>query len=103
MKYCCEDMCNFVREDTDDNSEIYQNPDILIVYIPKFDEYGLIIHDGGESSVQINYCPWCGKRLPESKRDIWFEELEKKGIEDFSGESIPEKYKTDEWWRNSKK
>ena len=96
MDYCCENMCNFTREDTGVNEEIYQNPDVLIVYIPKFDEYGIIIHDGGESSVQINYCPWCGNKLPVSKRDLWFEELEQMGMEDFDGENIPDNFKTDD-------
>jgi hypothetical protein len=27
--------------------------------------HGIIVHDGGASSVQIAYCPWCGKRLPQ--------------------------------------
>jgi hypothetical protein len=25
--------------------------------------YGLIVHDGGSSSIQINFCPWCGSPL----------------------------------------
>lgn len=96
MDYCCDAMNNFAGQE---NEEIYHNPDMLIVYTSKFNEYGLIIHDGGESSIQINYCPWCGQRLPVSKRDSWFEELENTGIEDFSEEHIPEKFKTDEWWQ----
>ena len=31
--------------------------------------YGLIIHDGGTSAVTIQFCPWCGSKLPASKRD----------------------------------
>ncbi|WP_430622924.1 DUF6980 family protein [Candidatus Enterococcus ferrettii] len=71
--------------------------DMLIVYTSKFNEYGLIIHDEGESSIQINNCPWCGQRLPVSKRDSWFEELENISIEAFSEEHIPKKFKTDDW------
>lgn len=99
MNDCCENMCNFTRKDNGDDASIYQNPDILIAYIPKFNEYGIIIHDGGESSIQINYCPWCGAKLPNSKRDLWFDELEKLGIYDFNDEDIPKKYKSDVWWR----
>lgn len=30
--------------------------------------YGIIIHDGGSSAVVINYCPWCGAKLPDEAR-----------------------------------
>jgi hypothetical protein len=43
-------------------------PDALIGYSPKFDEYGLLIHDGGTSSLAIRFCPFCGAALPHSKR-----------------------------------
>jgi hypothetical protein len=26
--------------------------------------YGLIVHDGGSSVIEISFCPWCGSRLP---------------------------------------
>ena len=44
-------------------------PDHLVRYLPVFREYGLLIHDGGSSFVRIQFCPWCGSRLPESLRD----------------------------------
>jgi hypothetical protein len=43
-------------------------PDALIEYSPTFDEYGLLIHDGGASSLTISFCPFCGAALPHSKR-----------------------------------
>jgi hypothetical protein len=70
---------------------------MLLAYSPKFDEYGMIIHDGGSSTVQILFCPWCGTKLPDSKRDRWFDELEAQGIDPTSS-SIPEVYQTDKWW-----
>ena len=73
-------------------------PDALISYSAKFDEYGIIVHDGGSSSISIDHCPWCGSKLPESQRDRWFYELEKLGITDPSEEEIPEIY-TDGRWR----
>ncbi|MFB7585093.1 DUF6980 family protein [Streptomyces hydrogenans] len=27
----------------------------------KFQEYGLIFHQGGTSSITIDCCPWCGR------------------------------------------
>ncbi|WP_412760022.1 DUF6980 family protein [Methylobacterium guangdongense] len=28
--------------------------------------YGLMVHDGGSSVVEIAFCPWCGAKLPQS-------------------------------------
>ncbi len=75
--------------------------DIIVKYNEIFDEYGIPIYDGGASVVQIDYCPWCGHKLPESKRDRWFEELRQQGIEDVDNQ-IPEQYQSDQWWRNPK-
>jgi Domain of unknown function (DUF6980) len=73
-------------------------PDALVAYLPKFDEYGLVVHDGGSSIVQIHFCPWCGTRLPESRRDQWFEELEKRGIDPLS-DHVPPELQSDAWYR----
>jgi hypothetical protein len=73
-------------------------PDALINYLATFDEYGIMVHDGGSASVSIDFCPWCGARLPESQRARWFEELEVLGIKDPFAEAIPEFY-TDGRWR----
>jgi hypothetical protein len=70
----------------------------LIEYSAKFREYGLIVHDGGGSSISIEYCPWCGVKLPESLRDLWFDELESQGFESPFEDAVPDKYKTDEWY-----
>ena len=82
------------------SSTDFINVDSPIIYIEKFDEYGLKILDGGTSSVLIEFCPWCGKKLPESKRDQWFDEIEKLGIDPWS-EEIPEKYLGNKWYLNS--
>lgn len=74
-------------------------PDNLIYYSEKFDEYGIIIHDGGPSFSKISHCPWCGFKLPESKRDRWFDELEAQGFDDPFEQEIPSKYTTGEWYR----
>lgn len=77
----------------------FECPDVLIRYSPKFDEYGLVIHDGGSSSIQIQFCPFCGHELPESKRDRWFDELEDLGFSAPLVDDIPEQYKSDAWYR----
>jgi hypothetical protein len=27
--------------------------------------FGLLVHDGGSSVIEIAYCPWCGTKLPQ--------------------------------------
>jgi hypothetical protein len=89
-------MCEKLKSNS---SADFENVDTPILYIEKFDEYGLKIYDSGSSSIEIEFCPWCGQKLPESKRDQWFEEIEQLGIDPWSND-IPEKYLNDSWYRN---
>jgi hypothetical protein len=54
--------------------------------------------------VEVFYCMFCGKQLPKSVRDEWFDILEKEyGLKKPWGEDeplIPKEFFTDEWWRN---
>ena len=52
------------------------------------------------SQMIINNCPWCGTKLPESKRDLWFDTLESIGYDDPWEQNIPQKYKS-KLWRQS--
>lgn len=97
--HCCDDMRDAVTSSCSDHPHRHDCPDALIQYTPKFDEYGLIIHDGGTSSVAIRHCPFCGRALPASKRARWLETLEASGI-DPHGSSIPDSFQTDRWWRD---
>ena len=67
-KHCCADMARALRFDCDKCADAFECPDTLLHYSERFREYGLIIHDGGESWSVIRYCPWCGAMLPESTR-----------------------------------
>jgi len=40
----------------------YDCPDALINMMRG--GYGIIVHDGGSSVVEISFCPWCGAKLP---------------------------------------
>jgi len=71
-------------------------PDVVIAYDPRFDEY-FIRTDSVR--VNISHCPWCGRRLPESKRDLWFEELERLGFERPLEQGIPAAFRSGEWRR----
>jgi len=41
-------------------------PDCLISYSERWNAYGIMIHDGGSSSIGIQFCPWCGQHLPKT-------------------------------------
>jgi hypothetical protein len=98
MKHCCKEMTEALTFKCDQHDDPFDCPDSLICYIPKFDEYGIIIHNGGSAFSQIQYCPFCGSKLPESRRDEWFDKMEELGIDDFASADIPEEYKTDQWF-----
>jgi hypothetical protein len=48
----------------DQHPDPYDCPDNLVLYNADDHRYGLIIHEGCGSSIQITFCPWCGTRLP---------------------------------------
>jgi hypothetical protein len=77
----------------------FECPDALVSYNEKFDEYGLIIHDGGAAVSPINYCPYCGEKLPESRRDLWFDTLERMGYDDPAEQEIPQEFHSGDWYR----
>jgi len=99
MNHCCDQMKYASTLDCDQHQDEFSCPDVLILYLEKFDEYGIIIRDGGCSFSMINYCPWCGVNLPESKRDLWFDTLEKLGFDDPTEQDIPEEFNTGKWYQ----
>ena len=98
MKYCCDKMKYFVSQ----NKNVGDfNSDDIIYYAPQFDEYGIVIHDSGKSYIKMDYCPWCGRKLPDSKRNLWFDELEKLGIDDPLETKIPDDFISGKWWKKT--
>lgn len=57
--HCCDMMRYYIEHE-----------DRVIYYWARFDEYLVPVHDGGTSGIQMKFCPWCGTRLPISKRDV---------------------------------
>lgn len=98
--HCCQTMTHQVNYDSEEYSNQIDFHDNLIKYNDQFDEYRIIIHNGGNSSIAINYCPWCGLKLPKSKRELWFDILQKLGFDEPFEQDIPNEFKTDEWYRN---
>lgn len=70
-----------------------------VTYFGHLREYGIEYRDSGPSIQAIYYCPWCGARLPESLRDVWFERLEALGLEP-GDPNIPAEMLTSQWWEN---
>ena len=99
--YCCDKMEEKVSYKCIQHTNIFDCPDNLIYYTETFNEYGIIIHNGGQSYICIEYCPWCGTKLPESKRMEWFDKLRNMGYESpLFDDSIPEEFKTKAWREN---
>ena len=84
----------------DQHPSRFDCPDALVHHDPVFEEYGLIVHDGGSGTTAISFCPWCGAALPSSLRDRWFDELRALGFDDPTSQPIPDRYRTSEWHRS---
>ncbi|MDR3108107.1 MAG: hypothetical protein LBU65_00260 [Planctomycetaceae bacterium] len=87
--FCCDSLFTHLLEN-----------EVAVVYIREFREYGIKILDGGTSMQTIDYCPWCGIKLPESLRKEWFDTLMGMGYENPLDEDIPKQYRTDKWWKD---
>jgi len=73
----------------------------ILYYDKQYREYGVDL--GIRGGMVIDYCMFCGKKLPNSVRDEWFDILEKEyGLEEPLHEDkkkVPAEFWTDEWWK----
>jgi hypothetical protein len=98
--YPCIHIAFYVTNLCETHSDPWECPNAPIVYIEQYDEYGIPIRDSESEYWKIDCCPWCGIRLPESKRDLWFSSLLQMGYDPLNDpDSIPEPFKTSEWYR----
>jgi hypothetical protein len=93
--HCCPAMASALMFQCDQHADPFACGDSLVIYNAIFDEYGLIVHDGGTTYVLIDHCPWCGAKLPESQRDRWFDEIS--GLELDGDRPPPSHYLSDDW------
>ncbi|MFF7452809.1 DUF6980 family protein [Kitasatospora sp. NPDC008115] len=94
--HCCESMTEQLNQHCGRHDDPFDCPDTLMHFSAGFREYGPIVHDGSTAVIGIAFCPWCGRRLPESRRDRWFEELERRGIDPWEDE-VPAEFEDGTW------
>lgn len=88
-QYCCEAMKRSLEDGR-----------VMIGYSPSFRRYYIPLSWPHQSTQGINYCPWCGTKLPKPLINEWHEILEKEyGITSFhTSPDYPNEFDTDEWW-----
>ncbi len=101
MNHCCETL----KDNLEYKCEQHNNncPRSPFAYIPKTREFVIKTDEFwlGETwhFLNIQYCPFCGYKFPESLRDKYFDNLEKLGVNwIINPEQIPEEYRSDKWW-----
>lgn len=71
-----------------------------VYYDLQYREYGIDLPNGG---FLIDFCMFCGKKLPKSVRHEWYDILEQEyGLESPDEEDkkkVPKEFLTDEWWK----
>lgn len=61
--FCCEQMADNIEASIDANGE-NKFGDVDVIINKRADGiYGIPVHDGGTSVIEINHCPWCGSKL----------------------------------------
>lgn len=60
MIYCCKELADHVTTRCEEHDS-FDCPDQVIVATNS--GYGLPIHDGGSSYIEIKHCPWCGSKV----------------------------------------
>jgi len=95
--FCCEEINSHLFRSDKNISELHLD------YYPVFREYSIDYKEefGGGNQL-INFCPWCGSKLPSTLREKFFTTLKKEynievGIGDYKQRiDIPSEFKSDE-------
>jgi hypothetical protein len=96
--HCCEAMRTHLQTILEPSQEPVTDRPVL--YDAVFDEYRLVTADQVADRTAIGWCPFCGTRLPPSKRDLWFAELDRLGLTP-DDPALPANLRTDGWWERS--
>ena len=95
--HCCEQMRAHVQAVSEPAALVAA--DRAVLYDLVFDEYCLAGQGMTLSAEVLTWCPWCGRRLPPSKRERWFDELAREGLGP-DDPDLDERFRTDAWWRD---
>jgi hypothetical protein len=94
--HCCQEMSTQVNLFSEgERGPLQGTTDKRVYWSPIFDEYGLICQPSAEI-LAIRHCPFCGTRLPMSRRDAWFARLERTGWRAW-GDPIPRSLLNHDW------
>ena len=90
--FCCSQMIFFLEENK------------VAIYYDKRKRNFAIELKGSSGIQRIFFCPWCGKRLPESLSDEFWDIIDKLEIDTSEvpledHPDMPEEFKSDEWWK----
>lgn len=97
MEHCCDKMDYYA-------DSFYKKDHEIVIYRPHVRRFSLILHGYDFGMMQpIYYCPWCGKKVPKELGEEWCIVIKKElGLDDVFAEewaTLPEEFKTDEWWK----
>lgn len=73
-------------------------PALPIDYYGKFREYSIVYSNEAYGYQLMEFCPFCGARLPPSLRIEWYDRVETLGLDPRSP-GIPPSLRDDRWWR----
>jgi hypothetical protein len=62
---CCQQLASQMLWSCEIHDDPFACPDVVIVRTVR-GRFGLPIHDGGSSYVDISHCPWCGSLLVDA-------------------------------------
>jgi hypothetical protein len=97
-QHCCADMAMNVSRPL---LVPHQGPNRVIDWIACWDEYYIPVAYDGYSATRVLHCPWCGTRLGESRKALWYQSLYSLGYADPGEEDIPPEFDSDAWWRKT--
>lgn len=99
-QHCCPKMAYYISKPTLWPSQGHNR---VLDWYRSWNEYRIPMTYDGHTSTLIDFCPWCGSKLPESRQKLWYETLYSLGFGDPGEQDIPEEFNTDEWWRKLEK
>jgi hypothetical protein len=95
-KYCCSRFERGIREKNE------RTEGKSIFYDPPRRAYMILAKKYRSAKMVIEYCPFCGKKLPKLLYDEYWETLAKEHGEEYyvnCDKKPPKEFRTDEWWK----